>query len=91
MEMMMMMMMTMFYICADLTSLLPLLPSSALKELTVIECGIKSLPANLFHFQLEEIDISGNSGKEKNAMIRMIMMMMIMMIQKMMILSFLQT
>ena len=64
MEMMIMIMMVMIIISADLTSLPPLTPSSALKKLTVVDCGIKTLPENLFYHQLEEVNLSRNSGKE---------------------------
>ena len=52
------------FFSADLTSLPPSSPSSALKKLIAERCGIKSLPENLFHHHLEEVDLSGNTGKE---------------------------
>ena len=42
---------------------LPLLPaSSSLKKLNAEHCDIQSLPDNLFHHQLEEINLKGNKG-----------------------------
>ena len=50
---------------SDLTSLPALVPTSALKKLIAIKSGIKYLPNNLFHYQLAEVDLRGNSGKER--------------------------
>ena len=46
----------------ELSSLPPLSPQSKLKKLNLVYDNIKSLPDNLFHYQLEEIHLSSNSG-----------------------------
>ena len=42
----------------------PLLPSSCLRKLNAEECDIQSLPHNLFHFNLEVINLSRNKGND---------------------------
>ena len=39
-------------------------PSSKLKKVTAKECSLESLPSDLFHFQLEEVDFQGNKGED---------------------------
>ena len=56
--------MMMLMISTGLISLRHMPLPTSLKKLKVSYCGIMSLPENLFHFQLEEIDMSGNSCKE---------------------------
>ena len=38
--------------------------SSKFKKLTAKECSLESVALDLFHFQLEEADLSGNKGEE---------------------------
>ena len=100
MMMMMMMMMTMTslssFSCFGFCSIsglksLPLFSnSSCLKKLDAEDCDIQSLPDNLFQYQLEEINLKGNKGKDddnENDVDVMMMMMMMMMIVVMMIIS----
>ena len=35
-----------------------------LKRLNLGSCKVQSLPHDLFHYQLEEVDVSGNKGKQ---------------------------
>ena len=49
---------------------MPLLSdSSCLKKLHAANCDILSLPDNLFHYQLEEINLSGNESNGGMVMI----------------------
>ena len=49
---------------SGLTSLPLLSPSSCLKKLNAEECNIQSLPHNLFHYKLEELNLFLNKGKD---------------------------
>ena len=51
-----------WFVSSGLTSLPLLSSSSHLKKLDARDCDIQSLPHNLFHHKLEEIDVNGNKG-----------------------------
>ena len=49
---------------SGLTSLPLLSPSSCLKKLDAEMCDIQSLPHDLLHHKLEEINLNSNKGKD---------------------------
>ena len=42
-----------------------LVPGSPLRELDARDCDIQSVPHNLFHYNLEDVNLSNNKGESR--------------------------
>ena len=53
------------FVLSELKELPSLVPGSPLKKLSAWNCDIQSLPADLFHFRLEEVNLNDNKGESR--------------------------
>ena len=53
------------FLLSGLKELPSLAPGSRLKKLDAYGCDIQSLPADLFHFCLEEVNLNDNKGESR--------------------------